>query len=113
MNHSVIVKLIELLRMVQTQPAMYMGRVTADATVSFCGGIWCVCYASGISLTNGIRSQATESRGWQYTSTGGVDLMREQGLTEEQIVQELLLIEIAMLELVANDLEGAPGQKIE
>ena len=30
--------------------------------------------------------------------------MREQGLSEEQIVQELLLIEIKMLELVAERL---------
>ncbi len=32
--------------------------------------------------------------------------MREQGLSEEQIVQELLLIEIKMLELVAAGLEA-------
>jgi len=33
--------------------------------------------------------------------------MREQGLTEEQMVGELLLIEIGILELVAKDLQVA------
>ncbi len=107
MNQQVFVaKLIEQVRRVAERPAMYLGNVTTASALSFRGGIYCACSALGITLTLKICSQAANSRGWEYGSSGGVNPMREHGLTEEQIVQELLLNDIKMLELVAAGLEA-------
>ncbi len=105
-RQDTIKKLIENLEHVIKYPTMYMGRATWDAVNIFIYGFSCAYGAMGVPLTLDIRRQATNSRGWEFTSIRGADQMREQGLSEEQIVQELLLIEIKILELVAGRLEA-------
>ena len=101
---DVIAELIVRLQHVMKHPAMYMGDVTIASALSFQAGLYCACSAIGMPLTTTLCSRASNSRGWEYGSSGAVQPMREAGLTEEQIVQELLLIEIKMLELVAEGL---------
>lgn len=105
-QRDIINKLIKNLEHVLKRPTMYLGTVTWDAANIFIYGFSCAYGAMGVPLTLDIRRQATNSRGWEFTSIRGADKMREQGLSEEQIVQELLLIEIKMLELVAGGLEA-------
>ena len=85
---------------------MYMGAATIDNAISFCCGFNCAYSAIGVTSELGLRRQATKSRGWDFGPTGGLAYMREANLTEEQIVQELLLVEIKMLEIVAGGLEN-------
>ncbi len=104
-QHEVIARLIEQVRRVAERPTMYLGSVTVASAIGFQAGIYCACSAFGIALTTALRSGASNSRGWEFGPSGGVNPMREHGLTEEQIVQELLLNDIKMLELVAEGLE--------
>ena len=104
-KQEAIYKLIETLQHVIKRPTMYMGRATWDAVNIFIYGFSCAYGAVGVPLTLDLRRQATNSRGWEFTSLRGADKMRKKGLSEEQIVQELLRIEIKMLELVVEGLE--------
>ena len=101
---DVVEKLIEEVRRVVERPVMYLGSVTVASAIGFQAGIYCACSAFGITLTTALRSRASNSRGWKFGPSGGVNPMREHGLTEEQIVQELLLNDIKMLEMVAEGL---------
>ena len=101
---DVVEKLIEAIRRVAERPAMYLGDVTAASASSFQCGTYCACAALGIDLPSKLLRQAVNGRGWEYGPTGGVADMREQGLSEDQIVQELILIKIRMLEIVAEGL---------
>ena len=105
MTPEIINSLIENLEQVRLRPGMWMGRITVEAACGFNGGIACACAAFGMNQTIQLRDQATRNRGWVFTSTGGVNMMEAKGLTEAQIVDELLLIEIEMLKIYAKTLE--------
>ena len=105
---DVIEKLIEEVHRVTERPMMYLGNVTVASALSFRGGIYCACSALGINLTTALLSRASNSRGWEFGPSGGVNSMREHGFAEDQIVQELLLNDIKMLELVAEGLAVRP-----
>jgi hypothetical protein len=97
-------KLIEELKLTQTRPAMYIGETTVLSMRNYLSGMYAVLVLIGIVFTSEIRHKAITSRGWETSSTGAVADMQAHGLSEWQMVQELLLIEIKMLELVAEGL---------
>ena len=104
-QRDIIDKLIVELHLTLTRPAMFMGETTIRGTQIYLSGMYSVLVLIGIVFTSDIRVKAVESRGWEfYANTGLYLYLQEQGLSEEQIVQELLLIEIKMLELAAEGL---------
>lgn len=105
MSLQIINNLIEQLELARLRPAMFMGRITLEAVHGFGSGVHCACAALGVTQTLELRRQATQNRGWVFTASGGVNAMEAKGLTETQIVDELLLIEIEMLKLYAASLE--------
>ena len=61
----------------------------------FCGGIQSACQALGLTLPNQMRWQATEERGWPRSAeVWSVSAMRERGLTDEAIADEMIAIDI-------------------
>jgi hypothetical protein len=107
MSEDVLIKLGELLRRAVTRPQALMGSVSVEAVQGFLGGLYCTYSVLGVVPTLALRSRATASQGWVFSSTHGIDRMREKGLTEEQIVHELLLIELALLDLMTGGSAGA------
>ena len=103
-QREVIAELMARLQHIVTRPMMFMTNVTPDNVINFCYGFSCAYSVIGIRPSSDIRSQANNSRGWEFGSSHGISVMRSAGLSEEQMVQELLLIEIKMLELVAEGL---------
>ncbi len=102
-QQEVIARLIEQLKLAVSRPALFAGKATVDAVGSFLNGMSLACFATGIVISLDIRREATKSRGWKFYANTALYL-RDQGLSEEQIVQELLRIEIKMLEIVAEGL---------
>ncbi len=100
-KQQVIAGLIEQLQLMLTRPAMFIGETTIRGTQTYLSGMHSVLVLIGVVFTSDIRIKAVESRGYESSSSGGVDRMQAAGLSKEQIVQELLLIEIKRLELVA------------
>ena len=85
-QRDIVEKMIHEIRRVAERPVMYLGSATVASAIGFQAGIYCACSAFGIALTTALCSRASNSRGWEFGPSGGVNPMREHGLTEEQIV---------------------------
>ncbi len=103
---AVLEKLIVELNLTLTRPSMFMGETTVRGTQIYLSGMYSVLVLIGVVFTSDIRHKAIKIRGWESSSTGAVADMQKHKLSEEQMVQELLLIEIKMLEIVAAGLEA-------
>lgn len=95
-------RLIVEVESVIKRPNSYFGRSTPTTAQAFCMGVNCAILVFGGKLSHELHLKALESRGWKFTSTDGLDLMQERGLSEEQIVEELLRLQIIYLELMAQ-----------
>ena len=76
-RQEVIANLIKGLEQVIIHPTMYMGRATYNAADIFIYGYSSAYGAVGIPQTLDLRRQATNSRGWEFTSLRGADKMRK------------------------------------
>jgi hypothetical protein len=104
MNKEAITKAIETLQHVRVRPMMFMGAVTAEYAMVFLYGFWAACRAFGClrELEVDFMREAANQRGWEYTALGSLPDMRKKGLTQEQMVDELLLIDITVLQMMAD-----------
>ena len=100
-------KLIAELHLMLLHPALFAGENTVLGTQMYFRGVGLALETMGVrgSLDALIHIQVIESRGWEFSANGAVNDMRERGLSEEQMVQELILIEIKTLEIVVEGLE--------
>ena len=69
------------------------------AAKNFLSGFMTGCAACGLVVPHDFQERATIERGWLWSALRPIEEMREQGLTEEQIVDELLAIEISAWEM--------------
>ena len=90
-------KLISQLREVQKRPEMYIGDLDSRSMRSFLVGYLVAQSALGVREAGLDRHKIIESRGWKVRAVGPVPEMRERGLTEREIVTELIEIEIDVL----------------
>jgi hypothetical protein len=92
--------IIELFKEVQKRPYSYLGPIgqgNIPAVRHFIDGIHAACRALNVHNDEGDRKFFEEvviERGWEYGPSGLWEEMRERGLSEEAIVQELLAIEL-------------------
>jgi len=87
-----LAKLVETLKSVRERKEMYFQPVTVEAAESFLGGFRVACLVSG-AIEDADWLDLQESRGWKSNAMGPVGEMRERGLTEEQIIDELIELE--------------------
>jgi hypothetical protein len=97
-NRSQIGKIIACLEDVLKRPEMYLGP-SADVThvVAFLSGFDTACTTLGLSsghMDTAYQSVVRE-KGWAESSTRGIwNIMSDRGITEHEIVRELIVIEI-------------------
>jgi hypothetical protein len=91
-------RIIEILRSARHRKSMYLGTVDVPSAVDFLNGFQVGCFACGQDVPLEIRERVTTARGWEWSAKRPIDEMREQGLTEDEIVDELFAIEIAAWE---------------
>jgi hypothetical protein len=91
-------RIIEILRSARHRKAMYLGTVDVPSAENFLNGFQVGCFACGQDIPLEIRERVTTARGWGWSAKGPIEEMRERGLTEEEIVDELFAIEIAAWE---------------
>lgn len=101
MDQAQIQRLVEELERVRECPAMYYGFRTAEATQRFLDGFRTACRILGLEVNIDLRRAVAEARGWDLPTAGLASPMRERGLSEERIVDELLVIEIDALKRLA------------
>ncbi len=95
-------RILEILRSARSRKAMYLGTVDVPSAECFLNGFVVGCFACGRDLPLEIHEQVTIARGWTWSAARPIDEMRERGLTEEQVVDELFAIEIAAWEALHN-----------
>ena len=101
---DVVEKLIEELHLMLLRPILFVGENTVHGARIYLGGVDLALGTMGVIMSVDALIQVTESRGWEFSANGAVNDMRKRGLSEEQMVQELILIKIRMLEIVAEGL---------
>lgn len=89
-----IERIIEILRSARGRKAMYLGTADVASAEDFLNGFQVGCFACGQDIPPEIRERVTTERGWRWSAMGPIVQMRERGLTEEEIIDELFAIEI-------------------
>lgn len=85
--------LVQLLKHIKQRPSMYIHPVNADSLMNFLCGFRCV-------VNDKSWWQIQEKRGWKKSSVGPVPQMRKKGMSEEEIMNELVDIEVESLEQI-------------
>ena len=94
-------EILDLLEHVRTRKEMYLEHVTVEAVENFVTGFVVACVASEIPLNWETWSSSADERGWQCVTTKRHSaMMREHGLSEDEIVEELFQILFATVRRV-------------
>ncbi len=97
MNIDVVDSVINLLEKVRSKPMVYIG-VDLSRIISFLDGVHAVCQTIGIQCGYGpMYEQVMTERGWTYSPKGPWQEMKERGLSDTDIVDEIINIEIEVL----------------
>jgi len=78
------------------RPAMWIHPVSISSLMNFLGGFRCG-YSSALSSKEPVTDhwfEAQKIRGWKCQATGPVEPMREAGLSDVEIMRELVEIEM-------------------
>jgi hypothetical protein len=106
MSREYIDKFIELFEAVWARPLMYFGKYDTDAVVLFTHGLY-----MSLSLTNHsfpaleIYREVSKNRGWHFNALGIVPDMKAKGLSNEEMVKELVSVEIEVWKTFRNNFE--------
>jgi hypothetical protein len=90
-------KVVELLREVRRRPPVWIGGYSPESLLHFLNGVTAAAGAFGLRIhrhPGSAYGQVITERGWEHIAAAPVDEMRERGLSDQEIVQELLTIEI-------------------
>jgi hypothetical protein len=90
-----VYRILEILRSARQRKPMYIQPVDVAAAENFLAGFHVGCFACGLEVPFEIRERVTIERGWPWYAARPIKEMRERGLNEEQIVDELFAMEIA------------------
>jgi hypothetical protein len=93
--------LLDVLKNARQRKEMYFQPVTVEAAENFLGGFSVACLACGV-ITHGDLEHAQKTPGWKENSMGPLAEMRERSLTEEQIIDELIELEITAIQRAAS-----------
>lgn len=94
-------EVLELLEHVRSRKEMYFEHVTVEAVENFVTGFVVACVAAEIPLNWGTWHSSAEERGWETVATKTCStVMRERGLSENEIVEELFEILLAAVRRV-------------
>ncbi len=86
---------VSLLEAVRERKAMYLDPFTVESCQNFLDGFSLACFACGIVDASERILAGQAGRGWTVEACGPVPEMRERGLSDEQIMDELITIHIA------------------
>ncbi len=92
-------RILEILRSARQRKPMYIQPVDLVAAENFLTGFQIGCAACGLEVPHETREGVTIERGWPWYAARPIKEMREQGLTEEQIIDELFAMEITGWEM--------------
>lgn len=90
-----LLNIIGQLENVHKRPALFIGRKDdVDGVINFLQGFLAACDALGFRYSRDINRQVIIESDWETGAEGVWLQMRQKGMSEEEIVQELLRLEI-------------------
>ena len=99
---STIDHLIEHLRSFQKRKSMYVGHATIEAVEAFLTGFRIGRHGMGLENDRELQWATAAARGWKQSAAGPVPQMKSQGLSDIEIMDELIEIEIDVLQELAK-----------
>jgi hypothetical protein len=99
MQSGQVDRLLSILRSARQRKPMYFQPVDVETAENFLNGFRVGSLACGIEIPLSIQERATNERGWKWNALGPLKEMRERGLDDDQIVDELFAIEIRAWEM--------------
>jgi hypothetical protein len=91
-------RLIQLLERLRKSKEMFLCPLTAAAMENYLNGFRGACSACGLEVPRKLRQQVVEKRGWKFSAAGPAGQMRDKGMDDEAIIDELAAIEIELLQ---------------
>lgn len=85
---------------------MYYGKYDTDAVIVFTHGFY-----MSLTITNqtfpslDIQKEAARNLGWNFNALGIVPHMKQKGLSDEEMVRELISVEIGAWKILRDRLE--------
>ena len=95
-------KLIQLLTRLRQSKEMFLYPLTSGSLENYLNGFRGAGAACGVEAPRKLRQQVIEARGWKFSAAGPAPQMKQKGLTDEAIMDELIDIEIALLQHIAK-----------
>jgi hypothetical protein len=97
----------KLLRLFQAKPHLFLGQVTLERVEVWLGGFIAGCGVCGPKEDQDLSIKVVEKRGWKLSARGLTWQMREKGLSDHQIINELIEIQIAICHSASENTGGA------
>ncbi|MFO0203802.1 MAG: hypothetical protein ACK528_11805 [Alphaproteobacteria bacterium] len=97
-------QLIEHLQSFQKRKAMYVGHVSIETVEAFMTGFRIGRHGMGLENDRELQWATEAARGWEQSAAGPVLQMKSQGLSDNEIMDELIEIEIDVLRELAKRL---------
>lgn len=88
-------RIIQVLESFRQRKHMYLSPVTAHTAETYLAGFQTGCFASGIIWDY---REAGIERGWEMNAAGPVPEMQGRGLSDDEIIDELIAIHIAAIQ---------------
>jgi hypothetical protein len=85
----------QTLRLFQAKPHLLIGEVTLERAIVWLGGFDAGCSAAGAAIPREISVKVLNERGWEDSAHGPVPQMRKKGLSDTQVISELVEIQVA------------------
>ena len=94
-----VAEIIEVLESMRNRKSMYLRTIDTAAAENYRNGFHLACWILGYDIIRTERNyyeKVVTGRGWDYRAAEGLPLdeMKKSGLSDEQIVDEILAIEI-------------------
>ena len=98
-----IAALIEVLEQVRRRPGLFTGfQEDVGPVVTWLSGFQTACTILGYKCGPDIERQVLRENGWERRADGVVGQMAERGMSPEEIVRALLMLEIEQLRRLAE-----------
>ncbi len=107
MKSEEVENIIKLCEAILARPSMYFGNSNDySAVIHFTSGLYSALDAiNQLSPTYPNRQEIYKMRGWEFTQFGAANEMKEKGLSNEEIVKELTLVELKVWKAFRDNLE--------
>jgi hypothetical protein len=99
-------RILQLLETLKKQKDSFLYPLEVPTLETYLAGVRAGCAAFGAEIPKDLRRKVTEARGWKRTAAGPVAQMKEKGMDDEAVMDELIAIEMELFRQLAAQKSG-------